>query len=188
MLAGVLAAATRRRSNDPAAFRESLSRLELAYTREIAEVANQWAHLEPFSDADSVRALDTMIRLLHATGAQEQANQIVELLPGHHGTMPTRPAPVAEEKGGAEAISSAAAHHTARQSLESASVSSEETQADGTVVEFRDCDGDYLAWVAAHGSGYVINIGRSGHGPAMPHRAAPIAGQSQAGHHSQMPI
>jgi Swt1-like HEPN len=147
-------------AQNPAAFREPLSRLELAYVREIAEVANQWAHLEPFSDADSTRALDTMIRLLHATGAQEQAGQIVELLP----------APVARERDGAGAVSPAVAPRTT-QSLESASVPSEQARPNRTVVEFRDCDGDYLAWVAAHGSGYVINIGRSGRGPAMLHRA-----------------
>jgi hypothetical protein len=39
------------------------------------------------------------------------------------------------------------------------------------VEEFRDRDADYLAWVAAHRSGYVINIGRSGRGYARLHRA-----------------
>jgi hypothetical protein len=156
-------------AQNPAAFREPLSRLELAYAREIAEVANQWAHLEPFSDADSVRALDTMVRLLHTTGAQDQAGQIAELLPAHHWPVPAQPASAAGEGGSAGDASQAVAHHTAGQSL--ASVSSEEARPDGTVVEFRDCDGDYLAWLAAHASGYVINIGRSGRGPATLHRA-----------------
>jgi hypothetical protein len=42
----------------------------------------------------------------------------------------------------------------------------------GTVVEFRDRDRDYLAWVAVHGSGYVISIGRSGRGYATLRRAS----------------
>ena len=40
-----------------------------------------------------------------------------------------------------------------------------------SVEEFRDNDADYLAWVAAHRDGYVINIGRSGRGYARLHRA-----------------
>jgi hypothetical protein len=40
------------------------------------------------------------------------------------------------------------------------------------LVEFKDRDDAYLAWVAAHGSGYVINIGRSGRGAATLHRAS----------------
>src|SRR5258708_19811913 len=69
---------------NPGAFREPLSRLELAYAREIAEVANQWAHLGPFSDADTSRALDTMRRFLRAAGADAAASQAAELLPGRH--------------------------------------------------------------------------------------------------------
>jgi len=33
-----------------------------------------------------------------------------------------------------------------------------------SIAEFRDSDSDYLGWVAAHGDGYVVNIGRSGRG------------------------
>ena len=41
-----------------------------------------------------------------------------------------------------------------------------------SIAEFRDSDAGYLAWLAAHGDGYVINIGRSGRGYARLHRAA----------------
>jgi hypothetical protein len=40
-----------------------------------------------------------------------------------------------------------------------------------SIAEFRDSDSDYLGWVAAHGDGYVVNIGRSGRGYARLHRA-----------------
>jgi hypothetical protein len=40
------------------------------------------------------------------------------------------------------------------------------------VEEFRDRDADYLAWVAAHPAGYVVNIGRHERGAARLHRAA----------------
>jgi hypothetical protein len=40
-----------------------------------------------------------------------------------------------------------------------------------SIAEFRDSDSDYLDWVAAHGDGYVVNIGRSGRGYARLHRA-----------------
>ena len=130
---------------NPGVFRENFSRLELAYAREIAELANQWAHLEPFADDDTSRALDTMARLLRAAGAEEEAGQLAELLPartsGQQGTHDTHAADERHQPGGA-------------------------------VEEFRDRDGDYLAWVAAHGTGYVINVGRSGRGLAVLHRAS----------------
>jgi hypothetical protein len=39
------------------------------------------------------------------------------------------------------------------------------------MVEFRDNDGAFLAWLAVHTDGYVINIGRSGRGHGRLHRA-----------------
>jgi hypothetical protein len=39
------------------------------------------------------------------------------------------------------------------------------------VAEFRESDRDYLEWIAAHPGGFVINIGRSGRGTAVLHRA-----------------
>jgi hypothetical protein len=44
--------------------------------------------------------------------------------------------------------------------------------ADGDVTEFRDRDRDYLEWLAEHPLGYVLNIGRSGRGAAVLHRAS----------------
>src|SRR5260370_31002055 len=40
-----------------------------------------------------------------------------------------------------------------------------------SVEEFQGKDADYLAWVAAHRDGYVINVGRGGQGSARLHRA-----------------
>jgi hypothetical protein len=40
------------------------------------------------------------------------------------------------------------------------------------VETFQDRDDDYLMWVEAHRTGYVINVGRSGHGDARVHRPA----------------
>src|SRR5712671_4613585 len=73
---------------NPKAFRQPLSRLELAYAREITEVANQWAHLEPFSEVDTIRALDTMVRMLRAAGAEDEASHVSKLIPGNDGEVP----------------------------------------------------------------------------------------------------
>ena len=51
-----------------------------------------------------------------------------------------------------------------------------------SVQEFRDRDADYLAWVAAHRDGYVINIGRSGA------RLCPAAPRRLRHHHQQAPV
>ena len=40
-----------------------------------------------------------------------------------------------------------------------------------SIAEFRNNDAAFLAWLSAHGDGYVINIGRGGHGYARLHRA-----------------
>ena len=40
-----------------------------------------------------------------------------------------------------------------------------------SIAEFRDNDAAFLAWLSAHGDGYVINIGRGGRGYARLHRA-----------------
>ena len=136
---------------NPRAFREPLSRLELAYAREIAEVANQWAHLEPFSEADTQRALDTVMRFICATGAAAQADHIAELMPGRHPhphlRSPEATLPATDRRLAVSPVPARA------------------------VVEFKDRDDAYLAWVAAHASGYVINIGRSGRGAAILHHA-----------------
>jgi hypothetical protein len=41
-----------------------------------------------------------------------------------------------------------------------------------SVEKFQDRDDDYLNWVEAHRTGYVINVSRRGHGYARVHRAA----------------
>lgn len=156
---------------NPAAFREPLSRLELAYAREIAEVANQWAHLGPFSDADTSRVLDTTMRLLRAASADAAASQVAELLLGHSEALgeANRPGQVASAAGfRAHEAAQPAGHHRP----DGRYASGEGARPGGTIEEFRDRDGDYLAWVAAHASGYVVNVGRSGHGLAMLHHAS----------------
>jgi hypothetical protein len=39
------------------------------------------------------------------------------------------------------------------------------------IAEFRDNDEAFLAWLAAHAGGYVINVGRNQRGYARLHRA-----------------
>jgi Swt1-like HEPN len=156
---------------NPRAFQESLSRLELAYAREITEVANQWAHLEPFSDADTIRALDTMVRMLRAAGAEDEASHVSTLLPGNDGQV------LADDDSLAEVDASLASGPTVSKRAGHPdpavrrTVSAERVRGCG-VAEFRDRDADYLCWVGTHRSGYVINIGRSGRGSAVIHHAS----------------
>jgi hypothetical protein len=72
-------------------FRDQLSRVEQGYATELKDAGNRWAHGEPFSADDTYRALDTMERLLTATGAAEQANQI-RALRLHHQQPAIQPA------------------------------------------------------------------------------------------------
>jgi len=65
------------------AFRDSLSRTEQAFAQEIREAGNKWAHHDAFSDADTSRALDTMVRLLRAAGAVPEADEVEKLLFDH---------------------------------------------------------------------------------------------------------
>jgi hypothetical protein len=150
---------------NPRAFREVLSRLELAYAREIAEVANQWAHLEPFSEADTERALDTVMRFLSATGATAQASHIAELMPGRHPDLPSESGHLRQQGANPHLRSPDATLPAPDHGLTFPAVPA------GAVVEFKDRDDAYLAWVAGHASGYVINIGRSGRGAAVLHHA-----------------
>jgi len=156
---------------NPRAFRESLSRLELAYAREITEVANQWAHLEPFSDVDTIRALDTMVRMLRAAGAKDEASHLSTLLPGNDGQV------LADDETLAEFDASIASGPTVTKRAGHPdpavrrTVGAERVRG-WAVAEFRDRDADHLSWVAMHRSGYVINIGRSGRGSAVIHDAS----------------
>lgn len=67
------------------AFRDSLSKSELAFAQEIRETAHKWAHYDhqAFSDADTSRALDTIVRLLRAAGAAAEAGDAEKLLFDH---------------------------------------------------------------------------------------------------------
>jgi len=159
-------------AENPRAFRRPLSKLELAYAREIAEVANRWAHLEPFSDADTGRAIDTIARLLRAAAAETQAGQVSELLPDHHRLATAAEGSFAHEDGLTKPHEPAIIAPAGRRQTAGGETASETATASGEVMEFRDRDGDYLAWVAAHSAGYVINIGRSGHGNARLHRSS----------------
>lgn len=61
------------------AFRDSLGRAERSYVGELLTWRNNWAHNEPFSTDDALRALDTMTRLLTAIQASNEADQITKL-------------------------------------------------------------------------------------------------------------
>jgi predicted AAA+ superfamily ATPase len=65
------------------AFRDSLSRTELAFAQEIREAGHKWAHNDAFSDPDTSRVLDTIVRLLRAAGAVAEADEVDKLLFDH---------------------------------------------------------------------------------------------------------
>lgn len=60
-------------------FRETLGHFERSLVGELLEFRNKWAHEEPFNSDDTLRALDSMQRLLQAVSAPGPAEQI-ELL------------------------------------------------------------------------------------------------------------
>ena len=53
-----------------------LGRSERSLVVELREVRNQWAHQEPFTSEDTLRALDSSYRLLIAVSAELQAEEI----------------------------------------------------------------------------------------------------------------
>jgi hypothetical protein len=53
-------------------FRDALGRTGLNFIHELQDVRNRWAHQEQFSTQDTLRALDTMARLLEMVNAPEQ--------------------------------------------------------------------------------------------------------------------
>jgi predicted AAA+ superfamily ATPase len=65
------------------AFRDSLSKTELAFAQEIREAGHKWAHHDAFSDPDTSRVLDTIARLLRAAGAVTEAGEVDKLLFDH---------------------------------------------------------------------------------------------------------
>ena len=58
------------------AFKEILSRSQQAWASELRETRNKWAHGEKFSYDDTVRALDTIERLLRAVDAPHSAADV----------------------------------------------------------------------------------------------------------------
>jgi hypothetical protein len=151
---------------NPRAYVASLSRLDLAYVREVREVANRWAHLEEFDHGSTRRALDTITLLLRAIGAMSEAEQIDDLLDDlrrdlHQTSIADvsegppdgviRPSPLTR--------SDVAVSHSSELNARS-------------LVEFRNRDADYLAWVEANADAYVLNTGAQGGGNPRLHRAA----------------
>lgn len=58
--------------------RDSLSRADEALASELRQTRNEWAHNKSFSPDDTYRALDTMERLIRATGNKPAADLIAE--------------------------------------------------------------------------------------------------------------
>src|SRR5262249_27085453 len=59
-------------------FRSALGSAERNLVFELREVRNKWAHNEQFSSNDTIRALDTMERLLTAVSAADQATELAQ--------------------------------------------------------------------------------------------------------------
>lgn len=57
-------------------FSDQLSRPQQAFTSELREARNAWAHNASFSDDDAYRYLDTAERLLAAIGSPEEADEV----------------------------------------------------------------------------------------------------------------
>jgi len=60
-------------------FKDVLSRAQQSFASELRETRNRWAHNEPFSSDDTVRALDTIERLLEAAGSTDSAADVRKL-------------------------------------------------------------------------------------------------------------
>ena len=57
-------------------FRKTLGHTERTYVSELRVVRNDWAHQKTFSSDDTDRGLDTMVRLLNAVSAGQQATEV----------------------------------------------------------------------------------------------------------------
>lgn len=75
-LHNLLRATTQRLGDLHFPFNGTFSRVESNWLNEAAGLRNQWAHMEQFSSDDTLRALDTVERLLGALDAQEQARTV----------------------------------------------------------------------------------------------------------------
>ncbi|MFD2839079.1 DUF499 domain-containing protein [Populibacterium corticicola] len=60
-------------------FNDQLSRAQQSFASELRESRNRWAHSEPFSSDDAVRAIDTIERLLEAVGSTDSAQDARKL-------------------------------------------------------------------------------------------------------------
>lgn len=60
-------------------FKEVLSRAQQSFASELRETRNRWAHNEAFSSDDTIRALDTIERLLEAAGSTDSATDVRKL-------------------------------------------------------------------------------------------------------------
>jgi len=60
-------------------FRNVLGHVERAYTGELIDVRNKWAHEKPFTSDDVYRALDTMQRLLQSISEGERAEELGQI-------------------------------------------------------------------------------------------------------------
>lgn len=57
-------------------FKDVLSRPQQGFASELRETRNKWAHNEPFNSDDTVRALDTIERLLQVVDATDSASDV----------------------------------------------------------------------------------------------------------------
>src|ERR1044072_2715664 len=60
-------------------FRLKLGKAERGMLNELEEIRNDWAHQQAFGTDDTLRALDTIQRLLNAVSAGEQAAEVEKL-------------------------------------------------------------------------------------------------------------
>lgn len=60
-------------------FREDIPRKVRTYSHELREVRNEWAHQKPFSDDDTLRAIDSGERLIKELGELVIAKKIAEI-------------------------------------------------------------------------------------------------------------
>jgi len=60
-------------------FRDSLGQAERSLVNELKVIRNQWAHHEQFSGNDTVRALDSIERLLNAVSAGDKAAEVGQM-------------------------------------------------------------------------------------------------------------
>ncbi|AVT32673.1 AAA family ATPase [Plantactinospora sp. BC1] len=64
-------------------FRDKLSHVQRGFAQELRDVRNSWAHGRAFTDNDTSRALDSMVRLCQAVGAVPQAEALTRMLYDH---------------------------------------------------------------------------------------------------------